>query len=61
MLILKGKQVKTNKRGMEGYSTLLSWIVIIGIGIVLLIVMGLFTDVGKSAWNSIKESIGFFA
>ncbi|MBI2655909.1 hypothetical protein HYX06_05815 [Candidatus Woesearchaeota archaeon] len=52
--------MKINKKGMEGYGTLLSWIIIIGIGILLLIIMGVFTDIGKSAWNSIKEAIGFF-
>ena len=53
--------MKLNKKGEEGYGTFLSWIIIIGTGILLLIVIGvLFTDVGKTAWTSIKEAIGFF-
>ena len=53
--------MKFNKKGEEGYGTLLSWIIIIGMGILLLIIMGIFTDVGKTAWTSIKGALGFFA
>ncbi len=62
MLIIEDKQMTINKKGMEGYGTLLSWIIIIGIGILLLVTVGiLFTDVGRPAWTSIKEALGFFA
>ncbi|MBI4452417.1 hypothetical protein HY637_03235 [Candidatus Woesearchaeota archaeon] len=53
--------MRINKKGMEGYETLLSWIIIIGMVILLLVALAMFTDVGKTAWKSVKEAIGFFA
>ena len=52
--------MKIDKRGfLLGWETLVTWAVIIAIAIGIMVIMIKSSDVGKSAWDSIKNVFSF--
>ena len=54
--------MKWNKKGEDepfGWATLVTWAIIIAIGVVLFVIMVNSTGIGKTAFGKIKNLFGF--
>ena len=56
------KKLKLNKRGQEGsptaagFSTIIMWVIIIGVAIAVIVWMAVYSDIGKSAFAKITNT-----
>ena len=55
--------MKWNKKAEDsapaGFGTLVKWVIIIAIGVILLVIAMKSSDIGKVAWQKIKDSFAF--
>ncbi len=55
--------MKFNKKGEQaassGFSTIVTWAIIIAVAILLIVITIKFTDVGKTAWAKITNAFAF--
>ena len=54
--------MKQNKKGQDspfGFGTLVTWAIIIGLGVAIVVIMVRSNTIGQAAWGKIKNFVGF--